>query len=163
MIGSHKIKLKTIKLLKSSFPFGKYFNTKEEIWYSPHKQQLEANFEYMQDIISNVTCVNCNQPFKLNVYRDDSMKHCLKCGQYFHQNYDHYCVKLAYNFLDNLLFTNKYGMLDPYKNQFGGLQRLCVGPELFQDQKLLSQVVCYVITAEASLQRDENWVAYVAY
>ncbi|CAL6016599.1 Zinc_finger domain-containing protein [Hexamita inflata] len=122
-----------------------------------------SNFEYMQDIISNVTCVNCNQPFKLNVYREDSMNHCLKCGQYFHQNCDHQCVKLAYNFLDNLLFTNKYGMLGPYKNQFGGLQRSCVGPELFLDQKLLSQVVCYVITAEASLQRDENWVAYVAY
>ncbi|CAL6107999.1 Putative_zinc finger in N-recognin (UBR box) and ring finger domain-containing protein [Hexamita inflata] len=117
-------------------------------------------FEYMHDVQKS-TCSTCSQQFCLDSKPASRILTCLKCGWSFHISCSHGCSHIRYSFFDNVISTDSYGVIGFYKNAFQGLQKSCVGPELFINQNLLSQIVVCLITSEANLQKDQSWVAYV--
>ncbi|CAL6075218.1 Zinc_finger domain-containing protein [Hexamita inflata] len=122
-----------------------------------HKNALrESNMDYLQDALT-ANC-SCKNGFTLN--SDFDMCVCLHCGQYTHQNCVHSCRKLLLNVGKNQLETDEYVINAYYKTQFKELQFSCVGPELFLDKDMLSQVIVNLILGEAKLQPNQEWVIH---
>ncbi|CAL6016629.1 Zinc_finger domain-containing protein [Hexamita inflata] len=114
-----------------------------------------SNFEYIIEIMNEITCSFCNEPFCLQSKTD--LLVCLVCGQYVHPRCQH-IHKVFYSFFSNTILTLEYGIIGPYKDKFGGLQQDCTGLQMFLDKQMLGQIIYNLITNEALLQQDQPWV-----
>ncbi|CAL6016589.1 Zinc_finger domain-containing protein [Hexamita inflata] len=119
-----------------------------------------SNFEYLK-LATTESCAECQEKFQLTNELDFCV--CLHCGQYIHFNCEHSCEKLLYDVLNNELVTSQYKINGYYRDEFGGLNYSCVGPELFLNKEMLSQILVNLITGEAVLQPDQNWVIQDGY
>ncbi|CAL6110196.1 Zinc_finger domain-containing protein [Hexamita inflata] len=123
-----------------------------------HENALrQSNFDYLQDALT-AKCSSCQSGFTLN--SDFDMCICLHCGQYTHLKCAHACRKLLLNVGRNQLETDEFTINAYYKNQFKELQYSCIGPELFLDKDMLSQVIVNLILGEAKLQPNQEWVIH---
>ncbi|CAL5989236.1 Zinc_finger domain-containing protein [Hexamita inflata] len=119
-----------------------------------------SNFDFMKDIINGLKCQQCNKYFDHILKRNTDISLCLICGCYLHLNCQHK-HKVQYSILCNTIFTQKYGIIGPYKNKYGGLQKDYIGPQIFLNNTMLSQTLYNLITNEALLFRDQSWIQYI--